>query len=233
MAERTATVVAVTRGTDEAGGASGDDAPRRRGTGANVDSMRARMERGELYLADDPELKAANLRAQRLLDRYNAPGFADARPARDALLRELLGEIGDGVTILPTFRCDYGSRISIGAGTFVNYGAIALDVAAITIGAACQIATGVQLLTATHPVDPVARRAGWESGAPIVLGDNVWLGGGVIVCPGVTIGADTVVGAGAVVTRDLPAGVVAVGNPARVRRPITDDDRVMVPFLPE
>jgi maltose O-acetyltransferase len=89
----------------------------------------------------------------------------------------------------------------------------------------------VQLLTATHPVDPVARRIGWESGAPIALGDNVWLGGGVIVCPGVTIGDDTVVGAGAVVTRDLPAGVVAVGNPARVLRPIGDADRIEIPEL--
>ena len=106
-----------------------------------------------------------------------------------------------------------------------------LDVAPITIGASCQIATCVQLLTATHPIDPGPRRAGWESGAPIVLGDNVWLGGGVIVCPGVTIGDDTVVGAGAVVTRDLPAGVVAVGNPARVLRGISAHDRVDVPEL--
>lgn len=194
--------------------------------------MRDRMLRGELYLANDPELRSANLRAQRLLERYNAPGFADDRPARDALLRDLLGQVGERVTVLPTLRCDYGSHITIGTGTFVNYGAVFLDVAAITVGADVQIATGVQLLTATHPVDPVARRAGWESGAPITLGDNVWLGGGVIVCPGVTIGPDTVVGAGAVVTRDLPPGVVAVGNPARILRPITDDDRVTVPDLP-
>ena len=93
-----------------------------------------------------------------------------------------------------------------------------LDVAPITIGAACQIATRVQLLTATHPVDPEPRRRGWESGEPITLGDNVWLGGGVIVCPGVSIGNDTVVGAGSVVTRDLPAGVVAFGVPAAVHR---------------
>jgi maltose O-acetyltransferase len=191
--------------------------------------MRERMLRGELYVADDPELQAANLRAQRLLDRYNAPGFADDRAARDIILRELLGAVGEQVTVLPTLRCDYGDHIGIGSGTFVNYGAILLDVAPITVGAHVQIATGVQLLTATHPIDPVARRAGWESGAPITLGDNVWLGGGVIVCPGITIGQDTVVGAGAVVTRDLPAGVVAVGNPARILRSITDDDRVSVP----
>ena len=111
----------------------------------------------------------------------------------------------------------------------MNYDAVMLDVVEIVIGARCQIAPRVQLLTATHPVDPVARGPGWESGAPIRIGDNVWLGGGAIVCPGVTIGDDTVVAAGSVVTRDLPTGVVAVGVPARVLRPITDEDRVAVP----
>jgi maltose O-acetyltransferase len=200
-------------------------------TGTGVESMQSRMVRGALYIADDPELREANLRAQRLLDAYNAPGFADARTERDQILAALVGHLGDGATILPTFRCDYGHPISIGAGTFVNYGAVMLDVVDIAIGADVQIATGVQLLTATHPIDPEARRAGWESGAPIVIEDNVWLGGGVIVCPGVRIGEHTVVGAGSVVTRDLPAGVVAVGNPARVVRPITDADRVNIPDL--
>lgn len=104
-----------------------------------------------------------------------------------------------------------------------------LDVAPITIGAACQIATRVQLLTATHPIDPEARRIGCEYGEPITLADNVWLGGGVIVCPGVSIGKDTVVGAGAVVTKDLPDGVVAAGVPARIMREIGALDRVQVP----
>src|SRR5581483_1565942 len=124
---------------------------------------------------------------------------------------------------------DYGAHISIGAGTFVNYDCIMLDVMPIRIGSACQLATRVQLLTATHPVAPEPRRLGWEYGAPITIGDNVWLGGGVIVCPGVTIGDDTVVGAGSVVTRDLPAGVVAFGAPARVHREIGERDRVDVP----
>jgi maltose O-acetyltransferase len=104
-----------------------------------------------------------------------------------------------------------------------------LDVAPIAIGAACQLAPRVQLLTATHPVDPGPRRAGWESAVPIALHDNVWLGGGVIVGPGVTIGQDTVVGAGSVVTRDLPAGVVAFGVPARVQREIGERDRLDPP----
>ncbi|UUY06275.1 hypothetical protein LRS13_06765 [Svornostia abyssi] len=101
-----------------------------------------------------------------------------------------------------------------------------LDVAPIAIGADCQIASRVQLLTAEHPVDPVPRRAGWESARPITIGDNVWLGGGVIVCPGVTIGNDSVIGAGSVVTRDIPPGVVAVGNPARVIRGASDSSRL-------
>jgi maltose O-acetyltransferase len=193
--------------------------------------VKDRMLRGELYIADDPQLQADNARAQRILDRYNAT-LHDEQDERDALLRSLLGSVGHGVVVKPAFRCDYGTQIAIGAGTFVNYDCVMLDVAPITIGAACQIATRVQLLTATHPIDPEPRRIGWESGAPIVLGDNVWLGGGVIVCPGVTIGADSVVGAGAVVTSDLPAGVVALGVPARVVRAIGERDRVIVPERP-
>jgi maltose O-acetyltransferase len=179
--------------------------------------MKEKMLRGELYLADDPELAADSARAQALLDRYNATRHSE-QDERDRLLRELLGEVGDGVIVKPPFCCDYGQHIAIGAGTFVNYGCVMLDVVPIRIGAACQLASGVQLLAATHPLDPAARRDGWEYGEPITIGDNVWLGGGAIVCPGVSIGDDTVVGAGAVVTRDLPAGVVAVGNPARVLR---------------
>lgn len=118
----------------------------------------------------------------------------------------------------PPFWVDFGENIHIGAHTFINNGLTALDVARITIGAHCQIGPNCQLLTPTHPLDPVLRRDGWEAAEPITLGDNVWLGGGVTVCPGVTIGENTVVGAGSVVTKDLPANVVAVGNPARVIR---------------
>jgi maltose O-acetyltransferase len=190
--------------------------------------MKERMLRGELYVADDPALVADTGRAQALLERFNASAH-DAHEERARLLSELLGAAGEGVVIRPPFRCDYGTYITIGAGTFVNFGCILLDCAPITIGTACQLATNVQLLTPTHPVDPGPRRAGWEAAEPITLGDNVWLGGGVIVCPGVTIGDDTVVGAGAVVTRDLPAGVVAFGAPARAHRSIDERDRVDVP----
>jgi maltose O-acetyltransferase len=197
------------------------DATCRPGNVSPMSEMKQRMLRGELYHADDPEIQADAARSQELMERYNATRHAEAA-LRDELLRELLGEVGEGVVVRPPMWVDYGSHTSIGAGTFVNYGCVLLDVAPIRIGAACQLATSVQLLTATHPIDPEPRRLGWESAAPITIGDNVWLGGGVIVCPGVTIGDDTVVGAGAVVTRDLPAGVVAVGNPARVLRDLGD-----------
>lgn len=177
-----------------------------------MSEMKERMLRGELYRVDDV-LRADSARAQALLERFNAA-------PDDAVLRELLGHLGEGVLIRPPFRCDYGTQISIGAGTFVNFDCVMIDVAPIRIGEDCQIATKVQLLTATHPIEPGPRREGWESGEPIAIGDNVWLGGGVIVCPGVTIGDDTVVGAGAVVTSDLPPGVVAFGVPARVQREI-------------
>ena len=175
------------------------------------------MLRGEEYIADDPDLAADHARAQRLLEQYNGTEH-DEDELRDRLLRELFASVGEGVTVKPPLRCDYGSLVTIGARTFVNYDCVMLDVAPIRIGAACQIASAVQILTPTHPIDPEQRRAGWEAAEPITIGDNVWLGGGAIVCPGVTIGDDTVVGAGAVVTRDLPAGVVAYGNPARVQR---------------
>lgn len=185
------------------------------------------MLRGELYIAEDPDNEAEFNRVQELLHRFNAtaPGAWDER---DALLRRTLAHVGEGVVVRAPFYCEYGA-ISIGDRTYVNVEAVMLDVAPIEIGEACQIATRVQLLTATHPIDPDARRLGWECGKPITLADNVWLGAGVIVCPGVIIGEDTVVGAGAVVTRDLPAGVVAAGVPARVLREIGEDDRVEVP----
>jgi len=180
-------------------------------------SQRERMLAGDLYIADDPELEAEALRAAELMKAFNdCPPAADAE--RRQILTELLGSLGEGAEIRPPFYCDYGSHTHIGAGTFVNFGLVALDVAQIHVGADVQIGPYVQLLTATHPLEPEPRRAKWESAEPITIEDNVWLGGGAIVCPGVTIGADTVVGAGAVVTRDLPAGVVAAGVPARVMR---------------
>jgi maltose O-acetyltransferase len=172
---------------------------------------------GDLYVADDPQLAADALRARRLHDEFNRTA-ADRADERRRILDDLLGEIGADSEIRPPFYCDYGYQIRIGARTFVNFGLVALDVAAITIGDDVQIGPNVQLLTPTHPVEAEARRAKWEAAKPVTVASNVWLGGGVIVLPGVSIGENTVVGAGAVVTRDLPSNVVAVGNPARVVR---------------
>ncbi|WP_346122276.1 sugar O-acetyltransferase [Micromonospora coerulea] len=182
-----------------------------------MNSMRERMLAGETYLADDPEITADLDRAARRTERFNAT-TADDPDGRLAALRELLGSLGEGAWVRPPFHCDYGWQTHIGPRSFVNFNAVFLDVARITIGADVQIGPNVQLLTATHPVEAKPRRAKWEAAEPITIGDNVWLGGGVIVLAGVTIGANTVVGAGAVVTRDLPANAVALGNPARVVR---------------
>jgi maltose O-acetyltransferase len=180
-------------------------------------SMMERMTAGDLYIAGDPEMTEAAHVAQDLASAYNATTSRQG-PLRRELLGKLLGEVGEDTLIRPPLYVDYGSNIRIGARTFANFGLVALDVASITIGDDVQIGPNVQLLTPTHPLDPEPRRDKWEAAEPIVIGDNVWLGGGVIVLPGVTIGENTVVGAGSVVTKNLPANVVAVGNPARVIR---------------
>lgn len=198
--------------------------------GGEPRSMRERMLAGEPYVFDGSFAEDIR-RCRELLDRINAAA-PDQDEERDTLLRELLGGFGDGSNIRPPFRCEYGFQIHIGARTFANFGLVCLDVAPVTIGDDVQIGPGVQLLTPTHPLEPEARRDKWESAEPITIGDNVWLGGGVIVCPGVTIGRDTVVGAGAVVTRDLPAAVLAVGNPARVVRRLADANDAVSPAAP-
>lgn len=180
-------------------------------------TMRDRMLAGELYLADDPEIIQDLDRAQRLTHELNTTDPTD-RARRRALLTELFGGFGADSEIRPPLQCDYGYQTTIGARTFANFGLVVLDVATVTIGDDVQMGPNVQLLTATHPLEPGPRRDKWESAEPIVIGDNVWLGGGVIVCPGVTIGENTVVGAGSVVVKDLPPNVVAVGSPARVIR---------------
>lgn len=180
-------------------------------------SMQERMLAGELYIADDPDIARDSQRAQRLTHLINTLDPTDHDRRRN-LLTELLGEFGEGSEIRPPLQCDYGYQTFFGARSFANWGLVCLDVATVTIGDDVQIGPNVQLLTATHPLEPGPRKDKWEAAEPIVIGDNVWLGGGVIVCPGVTIGADTVVGAGSVVTRDLPSGVIAVGSPARAIR---------------
>ena len=185
-------------------------------------SMRDRMLGGDLYRAEGPELEREHERAMALMEDFNRSPASDPQRHRQ-LLSELLADVGEGTVIRPPLYCDYGYQISIGARTFANFGLVALDVARIVIGDDVQIGPNVQLLTATHPLQAQPRRDKWESAAPITIADNAWLGGGVIVCPGVTIGENTVVGAGAVVTRDLPANVLAVGSPARVVRTLNED----------
>ena len=180
-------------------------------------SNRERMLAGDQYIADDPGLERDSNRAAILTAQYNSTAGDDYQ-GRDRLLKELLGAVGEDVVIRPPFYCDYGYQIGVGDRLFANWGLVALDVGKISIGDDVQFGPNVQLLTATHPLEPKPRLAKWEGSEPITIGDNVWLGGGVIVCPGVSIGANSVVGAGAVVTSDLPENVVAVGNPARVVR---------------
>jgi maltose O-acetyltransferase len=183
-------------------------------------SMRERMLAGDWYIADDPENARRAQRAVQLADAYHRASVA-GDPNALQLLADLLGSLGDDAFIKPPLYVDYGEHVVVGPRTFANYNLVALDVATITIGADCQLGPNVQLLTALHPIDAPMRRARWEAAEPITIGDNVWIGGGAIVLPGVTIGANTVVGAGSVVTKDLEPNIVAVGNPARVIREIT------------
>lgn len=175
-----------------------------------------RMTDGDFYVADDV-LAAHTKRAVRLLSLYEQAHPTDPDIAR-YLLAQVIGSVGEGVDIRPPLRVDYGHNITIGDGSWVNFGLTALDVAPIVIGQDVLIGPNCSLYTAIHPTEPGPRRAKWESAAPITLGDNVWLGGSVVVCPGVTIGENAIVGAGAVVTRDIPANSIAVGNQARVIR---------------
>jgi len=177
-------------------------------------SMRQRRDAGNWYQCD-AELVAHIRAAQRLALEYEQTQALDPAKGRQ-ILQSLLGSLGNEVLIRAPLRVDYGTNLYIGDGSFANFGLIALDVAPIRIGRKVQIGTNVQLLTPIHPLDPALRAQGWEAAAPITIEDNVWVGSGAIVLPGVTIGADSVVAAGAVVTQDVPSRVVVAGNPARV-----------------
>lgn len=179
-------------------------------------SEKQKMLAGELYVATGEELAADARRVAEWMDRYNA-SITATQKSYPALLREMLAEVGEGAYIRPPFHCDYGYNISLGAGVFLNFNCVILDVVKVAIGDRTQIGPGVQILTADHPRDPAQRRAGLEFGRPIIIGADVWIGGGAIILPGVTIGDGAIVGAGAVVTRDVPAGVTVVGNPAKAR----------------
>jgi maltose O-acetyltransferase len=180
-------------------------------------SEKTKMLDGELYLPTDPELVADRRRARLLLEAYNRTSI-DELAERDRLLRELIPQVGRELWIEPPFYCDYGEHITIGDNVYFNFNCVILDVAPVTIGSRVLFAPGVQIYAATHPTSPSIRRSGLELGQPITIGDDAWIGGGAIICPGVSIGAGTTIGAGSVVTKNIPAGVVAAGNQCRVLR---------------
>jgi maltose O-acetyltransferase len=179
-------------------------------------SEKEKMLTGELYHVGDSELQADAGKAKAWMARYNESMAAPADERR-ALLRELLGAVGDGAVVRPPFFCDYGYNIRLGNAVFLNFNCVILDVVSVEIGAGTQIGPAVQIYAADHPRDPATRKSGAEFGRPVVIGENVWIGGGAIILPGVTIGDDAVIGAGAVVTRDVANGITVIGNPARPR----------------
>jgi maltose O-acetyltransferase len=177
-----------------------------------------KMLAGELYDASAPEIQAELAATQRWLARYNA-AVGMAPSARRELLVERFAVVGDGAEVRPPFHCDYGFNIRLGAGVFLNFNCVILDVVEVTIGDHTQIGPGVQILAADHPRDPAARAFGLEFGRRVRIGRNVWIGAGAIILPGVSIGDDALIGAGSVVTRNVPAEATAFGNPARVQTP--------------
>lgn len=179
-----------------------------------------KMLAGERYTCHDPGLEADRQRTKQLLRCYNS---AEAMPERQAILRQLLGQAGRESVIEPPFYCSYGRNIYLGDHVYLNVLCTILDCNEVRLGNHVMVGPAVQIYTAAHDLLAEARNQGWETARPVVVGDNVWLGGGTILLPGVTIGRNAVVGAGAVVTRDVPANTVVAGNPARVIREIQQE----------
>ncbi|MCD7034217.1 maltose O-acetyltransferase [Metabacillus sp. GX 13764] len=170
---------------------------------------------GELYLAADPELVKERVRARKLTRLYNQSVETD-EDTRIDILKKLFGKTGETIYIEPVFRCDYGYNIHVGENFYANFDCTILDVCQVTIGDNCMLAPGVHIYTATHPLDPIERNSGAEFAKPVVIGDNVWIGGRAVINPGVTIGNNAVIASGAVVTKDVPDYAVVGGNPARI-----------------
>lgn len=183
------------------------------------------MQAGKLHHWNDPEINELGKKAELLIERYNATKVSEDEK-RTNILKELLGEGGDKCAIKPPFRCDYGKFIEIGEGTFINYDCIILDACKVKIGKHVLIGPRTCIYSASHPVYAPVRATGYDVSKPVTIEDNVWLGGNVVVNPGVTIGQGSVIGAGSVVTKDIPSGVIAAGNPCKVIREINDEDRV-------
>lgn len=186
-----------------------------RPTMPRMKTERQKMLAGELYDAQDPELVAGRRRARALCTRINA--LAPDDPQRRELLQQLFGTGGDTVDLTSPFFCDYGANIELGENVYFNFNCVLLDVCAIRIGAHTLFGPGVQVYTPLHPMDAASRRR-QEFGRPVTIGADVWVGGGAIILPGVQVGDRAVIGAGSVVTRDVPADVLAAGNPCRVIR---------------
>ncbi|MDE2599101.1 MAG: sugar O-acetyltransferase [Rhodocyclaceae bacterium] len=178
-----------------------------------------KMLAGELYNGMDPALVAERLQARELCQALAVLPPTAAEAAKADLLAQLFGA-PTNVYITPPFFCDYGTNIRFGENVYFNFNCVVLDVAQVTIGDNTLFGPMVQIYTATHPMEAEARRSGLESGKPVTIGKDVWVGGGAIICPGVTIGDGSVIGAGSVVTRDIPTGVFAAGNPCRVIRKV-------------
>lgn len=178
----------------------------------------------QLYIARDAELAADNMRARRLLRLINT-STEDQFAYRQELFRELFCTIGENFCVEPPFRCDYGCNISIGNNFAANYDCIIMDVCHVNIGDNVFFAPRVNIFTAGHPIDADIRNTQLEFGKKVTIGNNVWVGGNTVINPGVTIGDNVVIGSGSVVTKDIPSDVIAVGNPCRVLRPITDADK--------
>src|SRR3954451_15592305 len=185
-----------------------------------MDTEREKMLAGELYDPLDPELTAGRQRARDLCHALNATREAE-EDQRRSIVRALFGAGGDSVWMQPPFFCDYGSNIDLGERVFFNFNCIVLDVCRVRVGAFTLFGPAVQIYTATHPFNAEQRRSR-EFGKPVEIGSDVWVGGGAIILPGVRIGSRAVIGAGSVVTRDVPEGVFAAGNPCRVIRQITE-----------
>lgn len=186
---------------------------------AGMDSEREKMLRGDPYEPSDPELVDARRRARELTGEFNdtAPSEVDRRRS---LLEDLLGRVDGDIHVEPPFRCDYGEQIGVGDGFYANFDCVVLDVCPVEFGDRCLLGPGVHVYTATHPLDAEQRASGLESGRPVSIGDDVWIGGQAVINPGVTVGDGAVIGSGAVVTGDVPSNVVVQGNPAEVVREI-------------
>ena len=181
------------------------------------------MRRGETYRIGDGYMGALIAHSRVWCARYNA--LPANSPQAEPMLREHLGSVGDVPEVLAPFHCDYGRHLHVGDRFFANFGCVILDCADVTFGHRCFLGPGVHVYTPHHPLDPATRGEGYETSLPVTVGDDVWIGGHATILPGITIGSGTTVGAGSVVTKDVPANVVAAGNPCRVLRPIDGRDR--------